>query len=76
MTRTIASGSSTAEPQAVPLYKLADPVADWRCFRTVAARGGGVIITAFTLTLRLECQWCKCIPTAAARRDTDVAASS
>ena len=41
MTRTIASGSSTAEPQAVPLYKLADPVAAWRCFRTVAARGGG-----------------------------------
>ena len=67
MTRTIASGSSTAEPQAVPLYKLADPVAAWRCFRTVAARGGGVIITA----LPLECQWCKCIPTAAARRDTD-----
>ena len=40
-TVTIASGSSTAEPQAVPLYKLADPVADWRCFRTVAAKGGG-----------------------------------
>ena len=74
VTRTIASGSSTAEPQAVPLYKLADPVAAWRCFRTVAARGGGVIITAFKLPL--ECQWCKCIPTAAARRDTDVAASS
>ena len=40
-TVTIASGSSTAEPQAVPLYKLADPVADWRCFRTVAATGRG-----------------------------------
>ena len=49
MTRTIASGSSTAEPQAVPLYKLADPVAAWRCFRTVAARGGGVISTALPL---------------------------
>ena len=50
-TVTIASGSSTAEPQAVPLYKLADPVADWRCFRTVAAtgRGGGVISTALPL---------------------------
>ena len=47
-TVTIASGSSTAEPQAVPLYKLADPVADWRCFRTVAARGG-VISTALPL---------------------------
>jgi hypothetical protein len=47
---TIASGCSTAEPHAVPLYKLADPVADWRCYRTVAAKGGGGRSTALPLS--------------------------